>query len=89
MAKRSGTGQGGKSMQDRELASKVRTKVLTDLLLVLDEDPKVEAWSDLKKKVIEKMSTSILPRLNEVSGPDGGNIPLPIYGGKSVNKTDE
>ena len=39
--------------------------------------------ADMKKQLILKMSTSILPRLNELSGPDGGEIPLPIYGGKS------
>lgn len=67
----SGTGKGGKSFQDRELAAKVRTKALEDVLLILDEDPKVENWSDYKKQVLLKMSTTLLPRLQEHSGADG------------------
>lgn len=70
------TGQGGKSFQDRELASKVRTQALNDLYLILTNDKKIEKWSDLKRQVLLKMSTTILPRLNEHSGPDGSPIPL-------------
>jgi hypothetical protein len=74
MARRIGTGQGGKSMQDRELANKVRTRALADLLLILNEDKRVEKWSEYKKRIIEKMSVAILPRLNEHAGEGGGAI---------------
>jgi len=77
------TGQGGKSFQDRELASKVRTQALNDLYLILTNDKKTEKWSDLKRQVLLKMSTSILPRLNEHSGPDGK--PIPILGGITID----
>ncbi len=70
----SGTGQGGKSFQDRELASRVRTKALEDIKLILDGDEAVEQWSDLKKQMLLKMSTTILPRLNEHTGEGGEAI---------------
>lgn len=76
----SGTGQGGKSYQDRQLASKVRTRALNDLFTVLSDDKKsmakVAKWSDYKKRVLEKLSSSILPRLNEHTGPGGGVLQL-------------
>lgn len=76
----SGTGKGGKSFQDRELAARVRTKTLNDLLLVLSDDKKslakVAKWSDYKKRVLEKLSGSILPRLNEHSGADGAPLKI-------------
>ena len=68
---------------DRKKSGDVRSKVLDCIQLVLDDDLEVNDWSDYKKDLIRRMSTSILPRLNELSGPDGGEIPLPIYGGLS------
>ena len=58
--------QGGKSFQDRELAAKVRS-------LTLEEIKKVLTGKDeeYKKQLVLKMSTSILPRLNEHTGEDG------------------
>ena len=75
-------------MQDRELATKVRTKALNDIYAVLDGDEDVETWSDLKKQVVLKLAGTVLPRLNEHSGPDGGEIPLPIYGSRSVHSNN-
>lgn len=66
-----GTGRGGKSFQDREKAAKVRGQALDAILLVLTDDPAVEQWSDYKKKIVERLSSSILPRLNEHTGTDG------------------
>ena len=77
----------GKLHQDRELASKVRSMVLEEIKYIFELKKPTSFELDLKKQLILKMSTSILPRLNEVSGPDGGEIPLPIYGSKS--KVDE
>lgn len=71
-----GTGKGGRSFQDRELAAKVRSQALNDILLVLSDDPKVENWSEYKKRMLERLSGSILPRLNEHSGEDGNPIQL-------------
>lgn len=70
----SGTGRGGKLMQDRELAAKVRTKALQDIYLVLSDDKETAMWSDLKKQLLVKMSSSILPKLNEVTGEGGAPL---------------
>lgn len=66
-----GTGQGGKSFQDRQRAAKLRNEVIDSLFLVMTDDPKVEGWSDYKKRIVEKLAGTVLPRLNEHSGADG------------------
>ena len=70
----------GVSFQDREKASKLRNKVMDCLSLVLSNEPedleRVEKWSKLKTDLVTRMSTSILPRLNEVTGQDGGPIEI-------------
>ena len=46
----------------------------------------------LKKKgrlyeaVLLRLAGSVLPRLQEHSGPDGGDIPFPLLGGITVDK---
>lgn len=71
-----GTGQGGKTLNDRKLAANVRNKALEDLFLVLSDSPKVSEWSDYKKHVLAKLSPSLLPRLNEHTGEGGEPIKL-------------
>lgn len=76
----------GKSFQDRELASQVRTLALNKIKVIL-ERPTVEMSEkdkELHDAILVRMSTTLLPRLNEHSGPDGGDIPLPIYAGLSL-----
>ena len=70
MAIRSGTGQGGKSMQDRELAARVRTLTLNEIEKVL----KFKRNKRLYEAVLVKLAGSVLPRLNEHTGEDGGPI---------------
>ena len=67
---------GGKSLQDRKLSAKVRTKALNDIYAVLNADADVESWSDYKKQVVLKLAGTVLPRLNELSGKDGGPIEI-------------
>lgn len=67
-----GNGQGGKSMQDRELAAEVRKLTLLEIKKALKGKDK-----DFKEAIILRLAVSILPRLNEHSGPDG--LPIPIY----------
>lgn len=83
MAKQSsGTGQGGKSMQDRELAARVRTLALEEIEKILQR-PKHKLYGP----VVIKLAGSVLPRLNEHTGKDGEDLfPQPIYGSKSVAK---
>lgn len=68
----SGTGQGGKSMQDRELAARVRTLALNEIEKAL----KNKKNKRLYEAVLIKLAGSVLPRLNEHSGPDGKPIPI-------------
>lgn len=62
----SGTGQGGKTMQDRELAARVRTLALGEIEKILQK-PEHKLYS----QVIVKLAGTVLPRLNEHSGTDG------------------
>lgn len=67
------TGKGGKTLNDRVLAADVRTLSLRMIQKYLNGDDE-----DFKKQLILKLASTVLPRINEISGPDGGNIPLPI-----------
>lgn len=70
----SGTGQGGKSMQDRELAAEVRKLALSEIKeILLDKDNKTYS-KDLHIQVLLKLTGSILPRLNEHTGADGKDL---------------
>lgn len=69
------TGQGGKSLNDRELAASVRTKALLDIKAVLDGE-NIDKWSEYKKSLLLNLSKSILPRLNEHTGKDGEAIEM-------------
>lgn len=71
--KGSGTGQGGKSMQDRELAARVRSLALHEIEKVLKNTK-----NKLYGPVLIKLAGSVLPRLNEHTGENGGVIPMPI-----------
>lgn len=73
-------GQGGKTLNDRKLAAEVRTLSLNEMRRVLQGTDE-----DYKKQLILKLAATVLPRINEHSGPDGGNIPIPIFGGMSAN----
>ncbi len=75
---RTGTGQGGKSFQDRKLAADVRTQALKDVQAILKGNKGVEKWSEYKKQLILRLATTILPRLNEHTGADGKELPVPI-----------
>lgn len=78
MAKMNGTGQGGKSFQDRQLAAEVRTKAIQELKLVLSDDKKVEKWSEYKRQMLLRLAPALLPRLNEVSGENGDPIVIKL-----------
>lgn len=71
MAKGTGTGQGGKSMQDRELAARVRT-----LTLLQCEKHLKKGKGKMYEAVLLKLAGSVLPRLNEHSGGDGEPISI-------------
>ena len=70
----SGTGQGGKSMQDRELAARVRTLTLNEI-----EKHLKKGKGRLYEAVLIKLAGTVLPRLNEHTGPEGKELPVPIF----------
>lgn len=76
MAKTNGTGQGGKSFQDRVLAAKVRSEGLLAVQAILNGKKEVEKWSELKKQLVLKMAPGLLPKLNEHTGNDGEPLVL-------------
>jgi len=61
--------QGGVSLNDRKLAANVRRKLLKEVEIILDGDDKA-----LKKELLFKMCGTLLPRLQEHSGPDGESL---------------
>ena len=71
--KGSGTGQGGKSFQDRQLAAEVRTLGLQAIKKVLEGKQ-----SEFRKQVILRLAGSLLPRLNEHTGEDGGPVEITV-----------
>lgn len=64
-------GRGGKTFNDRELAARVRTLTLQECEKALNKKA-----GKLYEAVLLKLAGSVLPRLNEHSGPDGRPIPI-------------
>ena len=64
-----GTGKGGKSWEDRERANKVRMLTLTEMQKILEGKD-----AEYKKALILRLSTTILPRINQLQG-EGGELP--------------
>jgi hypothetical protein len=65
---------GGKSLQDRKLAAEVRKLTLNKIKVIL-ERPVVEmspSEYDLHNQILLKLAGTVLPRLTEVTGEDGG-----------------
>jgi hypothetical protein len=71
----------GKTYEQRELSKEVRDLALEEIRDILKG--KIEVDKRFREALILKLAGTVLPRLNEISGPDGGDIPMPIYGGKS------
>lgn len=67
------------TFNDLQLAARVRSLALKEVEKVLLQ-PELD---EFKKAVILRLAGNVLPRLNEHSGPDGGEIPVPILGGKT------
>lgn len=66
----------GKSFNDRQLAGDVRSLALSHLKKVLD--PKF-ADKEYQKAMLLKLAPALLPRLNEHTGADGKELPVPIF----------
>jgi hypothetical protein len=66
-------GSGGKSLQDRKQAAEVRRLALAEIEKVLLGDD-----CDYKKQLVLKLAGTVLPRLNEHTGEDGGSIQITV-----------
>ena len=80
---------GGKSLQDRVLASEVRSLTLTKIKTILDR-PAVEMNTkdkDLHDSILLKLAGSVLPRLNEIAGEGGEAILLQITGMQIIDES--
>lgn len=69
-------GGSGKSLQDRKLAAEVRNLSLLKIKAIL-EMPEVKMKQDdyeLYKNILIKLAGTVLPRLNEHTGEEGGAI---------------
>jgi hypothetical protein len=67
---------GGKSLQDRKLAAEVRRMTLNKIK-ALFELPRVDMSdhdAQLHDRILEKLAGTVLPRLTEVTGEDGGAL---------------
>ncbi len=67
---------------DPDKVKELRMAVILDSLAIMNEDPKVEKWSQYKKDLILKMAPRVLPTLTEVSG--AGGEPLAITFDKAL-----
>ena len=72
-----------KATYDQAKVKELRAILLEDSFAVFNDELQVEGWSQFRKDLLMKYAPRVLPTINEISGPDGGEIPLPIYGGKS------
>jgi hypothetical protein len=61
---------GGHTYNDKQLAAEVRKLALIEVRDILLQ----EGLTEMKKQILLKLSSSILPRLNEHSGEGGGPI---------------
>ena len=71
----------GPVKHERILAKRVR-EISLNLITRYLEDTSPEN-DRFRKDLLLKLATNVLPRINEISGPDGGEIPLPILNGLS------
>lgn len=66
MAKGNGTGQGGKTLNDRKLAAEVRTLTLRECMKHLKKGK-----GEMYEQVLLRLASTVLPRLNEHAGANG------------------
>jgi hypothetical protein len=69
-------GNKGVSFNDRQLAGQVRNMALCHLKQVLDDNYEDKEY---QKAVLLKLAPALLPRLNEHTGADGAELPVPIF----------
>lgn len=68
--------KGGKSFQDRMRTVNVRNLALDHIEKILSPKYKDKKY---QKELLLRMAPNLLPRLNEHAGPDGKELPVPIF----------
>lgn len=76
-------GHGAPTVQDRKLSQEVRRLTLRELKRILSK-PKNDY--DLYKAILIKLAGAVLPRLNEISGENGGPIQVQQITGMEIIK---
>lgn len=64
----------GKTLQDRILATDVRKLALKRIKDILEDEENIKYSKNFQEQLLIKLAGSVLPRLNEHSGEDGGPI---------------
>lgn len=65
-----------KQTYDSTITKDVRNKALGDILEILKESPDSRKFGERKYQMLLKLATTVLPRVNEHSGPAGTPIPI-------------
>ena len=65
-----------KQTYDSTIVTEVRNKALGEIMEVLKESPTSQKFGERKYQMLLKLATTVLPRVNEHTGLEGGPIPL-------------
>jgi hypothetical protein len=77
---------GGKSLQERALAARVRSLALKEIETVLKGEFPGDEDQEFYKAVLLKLAGTVLPRLNEVTGEGGEPIQLTWKSSSNTNR---
>ncbi len=74
---------------NKERGHELRAKTLDILIDIIDDKDNTKWGKDYRKQIILKLSGTILPRLNEVSGENGTPLQIKVipYGGENNTTT--
>ena len=61
---------------DQEKVKELRMAALNDILEVLKESSKAKKFGKFKQEMLLKLAGTVLPRVNELTGKDGGAIQI-------------
>ena len=81
--------QGGKSYNDRVLAAEVRTLGLKKIKQCLSDDDNKKYSADFQRQLLIRLAGTLLPRLNEHTGENGGAIKVKQITGMVITKDED
>lgn len=68
----------GPILSDRRLAGEVRNLILAEIERIFTKKDLTPKEATLKENLLLRMSGFVMPRLNEITGEDGGDIKINI-----------